>query len=79
MRFCAVYGTGRGVSIHPISGSLHHQPVESAVQCASLVATRSDRLTSLPRPLPDERPRASVANLIGKFEQQVKKSSSTLR
>lgn len=28
-----------------------------------------------PRPLPDERPRQSVASLIGKFEQQVKRSS----
>lgn len=29
------------------------------------------------RPLPDERPRASVANLIGRFEQQTKRQSLT--
>lgn len=31
------------------------------------------RLTHSPRPLPDERPRQSVANLIGRFENQTKR------
>ncbi|KAJ3826985.1 hypothetical protein EV361DRAFT_948619 [Lentinula raphanica] len=34
-------------------------------------------LSVLIRPLPDERPRASVANLIGRFEQQNKRHSLT--